>query len=72
MTSTKTRPTSRGCRRRLFANAEYDEDDEEADRIYAEIDAHGLAPTGPEEARLKEELEKYRRDNPKITEQFAT
>jgi len=55
----------------LFANAEYDEDDEEADRIYAEIDAHmDSRRRAQREARLKEELEKYRRDNPKITEQF--
>ena len=55
----------------LFANAEYDEDDAEADRIYAEIDAHmDSRRKDQREARLKEDLEKYRRDNPKITEQF--
>ncbi|KAJ0052254.1 hypothetical protein Pint_02218 [Pistacia integerrima] len=47
----------------LFANSEYDEDDKEADAVWEAIDRR--------EARLKQEIEKYRASNPKITEQFA-
>ncbi|PQQ09001.1 protein STABILIZED1 [Prunus yedoensis var. nudiflora] len=48
----------------LFASAEYDDEDKEAD-------ANGLEEKGPERSSLKEEIEKYRASNPKITEQFA-
>lgn len=55
------------------ANLEaYDEDDREADAIWDSIDDHmDSRRRDQREARLKTELEKYRRDNPKITEQFA-
>lgn len=56
----------------LFASAEYDEDDKEADAIWEEIDNKmDLRRKDRREARLKQEIEKYRASNPKITEQFA-
>ena len=56
----------------LFASAEYDEDDKEADAIWESIDQKmDLRRKDRREARLKQEIEKYRASNPKITEQFA-
>lgn len=56
----------------LFASAEYDEDDKEADAVWEAIDKRmDLRRKDRREARLKEEIEKYRASNPKITEQFA-
>ncbi|GFS41109.1 pre-mRNA splicing factor-like protein [Actinidia rufa] len=56
----------------LFASAEYDEEDKEADAVWEAIDKRmDLRRKDRREARLKEEIEKYRASNPKITEQFA-
>jgi pre-mRNA-processing factor 6 len=56
----------------LFASAEYDEDDKEADIIWDNVDAiMDSRRKDRREAILKEEIEKYRASNPKITEQFA-
>ncbi|WCJ22718.1 Pre-mRNA-processing factor 6 [Euphorbia peplus] len=56
----------------LFASAEYDDDDREADAIWEEIDKRmDSRRKDRREARLKDEIEKYRASNPKITEQFA-
>ncbi|XP_019193980.1 PREDICTED: protein STABILIZED1 [Ipomoea nil] len=56
----------------LFASAEYDEDDKEADAIWEAIDKRmDSRRKDRREARLKQEIEKYRASNPKITEQFA-
>lgn len=56
----------------LFASAEYDEDDKEADAVWEAIDQRmDSRRKDRREARLKEEIEKYRASNPKITEQFA-
>lgn len=56
----------------LFASAEYDEDDKEADAVWESIDKRmDSRRKDRREARLKQEIEKYRASNPKITEQFA-
>lgn len=56
----------------LFASAEYDEDDKEADAIWESVDQQmDSRRKDRREKRLKEEIEKYRANNPKITEQFA-
>ncbi|KAK7825987.1 protein STABILIZED1 [Quercus suber] len=56
----------------LFANGEYDEDDKEADAVWEAIDKRmDSRRKDRREARLKQEIEKYRASNPKITEQFA-
>ncbi|KAG0458763.1 hypothetical protein HPP92_021891 [Vanilla planifolia] len=56
----------------LFASAEYDEDDKEADEVWESIDKRmDSRRKDRREARLKQEIEKYRASNPKITEQFA-
>lgn len=56
----------------LFASAEYDEDDKEADAVWEAIDTRmDSRRKDRREARLKQEIEKYRASNPKITEQFA-
>ncbi|GKC96675.1 protein stabilized1, partial [Tanacetum coccineum] len=56
----------------LFASAEYNEEDEEADTIWDEIDkCMDSRRKDRREARLKEEIENYRVSNPKITEQFV-
>ncbi|KAK9822995.1 hypothetical protein WJX81_003933 [Elliptochloris bilobata] len=57
-----------------FASAagEYDQDDKEADAVWELIDEHmDQRRRDQREKRLKEDLEKYRKENPKITEQFA-
>ncbi|KAK7262264.1 hypothetical protein RJT34_29830 [Clitoria ternatea] len=56
----------------LFASAEYDEDDKEADAVWEAIDMRmDSRRKDRREARMKQEIEKYRASNPKITEQFA-
>ncbi|CAG8498054.1 301_t:CDS:10 [Ambispora gerdemannii] len=56
----------------LFASAPYEEDDEEADKIYEAIDQKmDERRKARREAREKEELEKYRAERPKIQQQFA-
>ncbi|KAI9097297.1 PRP1 splicing factor, N-terminal-domain-containing protein [Phlyctochytrium arcticum] len=56
----------------LFNALPYEADDEEADRIYEEIDAKmDERRRARREAREREELEKYRKERPKIQQQFA-
>ncbi|KAG2489786.1 hypothetical protein HYH03_011736 [Edaphochlamys debaryana] len=56
----------------VFATGEYDEDDKEADAVWEKIDNFmDERRREAREKRLKEELERYRAENPKITEQFA-
>ncbi|KAJ3398945.1 hypothetical protein HDV05_002163, partial [Chytridiales sp. JEL 0842] len=56
----------------LFNTAPYEADDEEADRIYEEVDAAmDERRRSRREAREKEELERYRKERPKIQQQFA-
>nr|GEY26674.1 protein stabilized1 [Tanacetum cinerariifolium] len=56
----------------LFASAEYNEEDKEADAIWDEIEKQmDSRRKDRREARLKEEIENYRVSNPKITEQFV-
>ena len=60
------------CVHRLGMTGAYDEDDREADAIWDRVDATmDERRRERREAREKEELERYRRENPKITEQFA-
>eukprot|EP00201_Polytomella_parva_P023821 CAMPEP_0175041554 /NCGR_PEP_ID=MMETSP0052_2-20121109/1986_1 /TAXON_ID=51329 ORGANISM="Polytomella parva, Strain SAG 63-3" /NCGR_SAMPLE_ID=MMETSP0052_2 /ASSEMBLY_ACC=CAM_ASM_000194 /LENGTH=748 /DNA_ID=CAMNT_0016304095 /DNA_START=7 /DNA_END=2250 /DNA_ORIENTATION=+ len=56
----------------LFAQGEYDEEDKEADNVWESVD-NFMDDRRKEqrERRLKETLEQFRRNNPKITEQFA-
>lgn len=56
----------------LFNKDPYEEDDEEADRIYEEIDKH-LDERGKalREAKTRQELERYRQERPKIQQQFS-
>ncbi|KAI9303749.1 PRP1 splicing factor, N-terminal-domain-containing protein [Cunninghamella echinulata] len=56
----------------LFSAAPYEEDDEEADRVWDMIDTRmDERRKARREAREKEELERYRRERPKISQQFA-
>lgn len=56
----------------VFATGEYDEDDKEADAVWEQIDNFmDERRREAREKRMKEELERYRAENPKITEQFA-
>ncbi|KAJ0976730.1 hypothetical protein J5N97_012204 [Dioscorea zingiberensis] len=56
----------------LLASAGYDEDDREADAVWESMDKRmDSRRKDRREARLKQEIEKYRASNPKITEQFA-
>lgn len=56
----------------LFAGAVYERDDEEADRIWAGIDAHmDERRRKRREERERQELEQYRQERPKIQAQFA-
>ena len=56
----------------LFAGGIYDKDDEEADKIYQEIDEKmDKRRKARREAREKAEREEYERNNPKIQQQFA-
>jgi hypothetical protein len=55
----------------LFASAEYDENDKEADIIWDNVDAiMDSRRKDKREAILKKEIEKYRASTPIITEQF--
>lgn len=50
----------------------YDKDDEEADEIYTSIDDRmDEKRKDRREKRLREELEKYREERPKIQQQFS-
>ncbi|KAL3424091.1 Pre-mRNA-splicing factor prp1 [Phlyctema vagabunda] len=56
----------------LFAGGAYDKDDDEADRIYQEVDEKmDRRRKIRREAREKAEREEYERNNPKIQQQFA-
>ncbi|CZS92112.1 pre-mRNA-splicing factor prp1 [Rhynchosporium graminicola] len=56
----------------LFAGGAYDQDDDEADRIYQEVDEKmDRRRKARREAREKAEQEEYERNNPKIQQQFA-
>ncbi|KAI1501486.1 pre-mRNA splicing factor [Biscogniauxia marginata] len=56
----------------LFAGGVYDKDDDEADRIYREIDEKmDKRRRARREAREKAEQEEYELKNPKIQQQFA-
>ncbi|KAL9106495.1 MAG: hypothetical protein Q9227_008474 [Pyrenula ochraceoflavens] len=56
----------------LFAYGQYDRDDDEADRIYQDVDEKmDRRRKQRREAREKEEREEYERNNPKIQQQFA-
>ena len=53
------------------APAAYDDEDREADAIYEAVDARMLERRRVQrEARLKTEVERHRRENPKISDQF--
>ncbi|KAI4089936.1 MAG: hypothetical protein Q9206_005117 [Seirophora lacunosa] len=56
----------------LFATGAYDRDDDEADRIYQDIDERmDRRRKARREAREKQEREDYEAKNPKIQQQFA-
>ncbi|KAI9322825.1 PRP1 splicing factor, N-terminal-domain-containing protein [Dichotomocladium elegans] len=56
----------------LFSGAPYEEDDEEADRVWAMIDTKmDERRKARREAREREELARYRQERPKISQQFA-
>lgn len=56
----------------LFNTAPYEEDDEEADAIYSEVDkVMEERRQSRKEAREKEELLRYRKERPRVQEQFA-
>ncbi|TKA77309.1 hypothetical protein B0A49_03278 [Cryomyces minteri] len=56
----------------LFANGSYDRDDDEADRIFQEVDEKmDKRRRARREAREQKEREEYERNNPKIQQQFA-
>ncbi|KAF2436002.1 putative Pre-mRNA-splicing factor prp1 [Tothia fuscella] len=56
----------------LFANGLYDKDDDEADRIYQEVDEKmEKRRRARREAREQREREDYEAKNPKISQQFA-
>ncbi|KAJ3276828.1 hypothetical protein HDV01_002883 [Terramyces sp. JEL0728] len=56
----------------LFNGAPYEREDEEADRIYKEVEQKmDERRRARREAKEKEELEKFRKEKPKIQEQFA-
>ncbi|KAI9769524.1 MAG: hypothetical protein M1840_004001 [Geoglossum simile] len=56
----------------LFATGAYDKDDDEADRIYQEVDERmDRRRKARREAREKKEREEYERNNPKIQQQFV-
>ncbi|ROT41744.1 hypothetical protein SODALDRAFT_128349 [Sodiomyces alkalinus F11] len=56
----------------LFAGGLYDKDDEEADRIWQEVDEKMARRRQKQrEAREQAEREEYERNNPKISQQFA-
>jgi pre-mRNA-processing factor 6 len=50
----------------------YEQDDEEADKIYSLVDAKmDERRRARKEAREREEAERYAKENPKIQERFA-
>ncbi|KAI1625842.1 PRP1 splicing factor, N-terminal-domain-containing protein [Exophiala viscosa] len=56
----------------LFAFGQYDRDDDEADRIYQDVEEKmERRRKAQREQREREELEEYNRNNPKISEQFT-
>ncbi|KAL3631566.1 Protein STABILIZED1 [Castilleja foliolosa] len=56
----------------LLASAKYGDDDKEADAVWEEIDKRmDSRRKDRRDARIKEEIQKNRDSNPKITEQFA-
>ncbi|KAJ5475019.1 Pre-mRNA-splicing factor prp1 [Penicillium diatomitis] len=56
----------------LFAYGQFDQEDDEADRIYQEVDEKmDRRRKARREAREKQEREDYERKNPKIQQQFA-
>ncbi|KAI9788928.1 MAG: hypothetical protein M1816_006493 [Peltula sp. TS41687] len=56
----------------LFAGGVYDKDDDEADRIYQEVDEKmDRRRKMRREARERKEREEFERNNPKIQQQFA-
>ncbi|KAK9468682.1 PRP1 splicing factor, N-terminal-domain-containing protein [Lipomyces arxii] len=56
----------------LFATGAYDEDDEEADKIYQEVDDRmDSRRKARREARERLEQDEYERKNPKVSSQFA-
>ncbi|KAI9883308.1 MAG: cystathionine beta-synthase [Watsoniomyces obsoletus] len=56
----------------LFAGGAYDKDDDEADRIYQEVDEKmDRRRKTRREEREQKEREEYERNNPKIQQQFA-
>ncbi|CRL29168.1 PRP1 splicing factor, N-terminal [Penicillium camemberti] len=56
----------------LFAYGQFDQEDDEADRIYQEVDEKmDKRRRARREAREKAEQEEYERNNPKIQHQFA-
>jgi pre-mRNA-processing factor 6 len=56
----------------LFAGGVYERDDEEADRVWAHVDAQINSRRAKQrEQREKEEMERFRQENPKIQAQFA-
>lgn len=56
----------------LFGADEYDEDDAEADEIYAAVDRRVEAGRSAQrDARVEAELKRYREENPTIGQQFA-
>ncbi|XP_065843636.1 pre-mRNA-processing factor 6-like [Oscarella lobularis] len=56
----------------LFSSGPYDKDDEEADEIYTSIDRRmDTRRKERREKRFKEETEKYRKERPKIQQQFS-
>ncbi|EXJ69335.1 uncharacterized protein A1O5_07371 [Cladophialophora psammophila CBS 110553] len=56
----------------LFASGTFTQDDDEADRIYQDVDERmGKRRKRLREEREREELDEYNRKNPKISDQFA-
>ncbi|GAB7347634.1 hypothetical protein MBLNU459_g4504t1 [Dothideomycetes sp. NU459] len=56
----------------LFANGNYDREDDEADRIFQDVDAKmERRRKQRREAREKQEQEDFEKNNPKIQQQFA-
>ncbi|KAJ8508012.1 hypothetical protein ONZ45_g9676 [Pleurotus djamor] len=56
----------------LFAGTTYEQDDEEADKIYEQVDvAMDARRRARREVREQEELAKYRAERPKIQQQFS-
>lgn len=56
----------------MFSKDPYDKDDEEADAVYEAIeDRMDEKRKEYREKRLKEEIEKFRQERPKIQQQFS-